>query len=196
MAQNGNYSFIRNLRNTLRSFVFDTVLSANDTPMRRHEIAIKLANGFGLYMISQFSPERRDQIRTLTQTHFRNHTSLLLDIVLDSNSEIVFEQRLIEWISTVFSAWIYKLSLKYSNRLEGVKKLFVQLIMNSTQYLTPNANQSDVQTALRSKLREAPKMVDLFLQKAKKFHLVAMQKQHSSQQQSSSAVGNASNRNS
>merc|ERR1711920_535299 len=130
--------------------------------------------------------------RSLTQTHFRHHTPLLIDIILDANADIVFEERLVEWISNVFSAWIYKLSLKYSNRLEGVKKMFVQLLMNSMQYL----NRSN---GLRLKMRMIPQFVDYFVQRAKAFHLVNMQKQHSSQQQlSSSSTSNTSvsNRNS
>jgi len=187
MAQNGNFSFIRNHWNAVKSFMQNSILSGNDTPMRRHEIAQNYANGFGLYIISQFSSERRDVIRSLTQNLFRHHTPLLIDIVLDSNSEIVFEQRLIDWIANAFSAWIYKLSLKYTNRIEGVKQMFVQLIMNSMQYLNGRANQNE----LRNKLRVTPQFVDYFVENAKKYHLQTMQKQHSTQQQqgqSSSAM--------
>merc|ERR1719334_2883446 len=93
-AQNGKYQFIGNHRNGLRSFVLNTILNGNDTPMRRHEIAMDFANGFGLFMISQFSSERRDVIRSQTVNHFKNHTPSLIDIVLDSGSESVFAERM------------------------------------------------------------------------------------------------------
>ena len=70
MSKNGNYSFIGSHRNELKSFILNTILGSNDTPMRRHEIAMDYANGFALYMISQFSSEKRDVIRSLTLSHF------------------------------------------------------------------------------------------------------------------------------
>jgi len=179
MALNNNYSFIGRHRNGLKSFILNTILGSNDTPMRRHEIAMDYANGFGLFMISQFSSERRDVIRSLTLSHFRNNTPLLIDIILDSNSESIFEQRLIEWISSVFSSWIYKLSLNYEKRLEDVKQLFVQLIMNSIKYL--NNNNNDNQN--NSNLKIIPEFVSFFVEKGKSFHLQQMQKQHASQRQ-------------
>eukprot|EP01083_Nonionella_stella_P139521 425704_1 len=110
-AMHGSYSFVRNYRNALRSFVLNSVLASNDTPRRRHEIAMDYAKEFGLFMISQFSPERRDVIRSLTSIHFRHHTPRLIEILLDYSGS-VFEERLMEWIALVSSAWIYKLSLK------------------------------------------------------------------------------------
>eukprot|EP01083_Nonionella_stella_P067534 178695_1 len=190
-ARNENYSFVRNYRNALRSFVLNSVLASNDTPMRRHEIAMDYANGFGLFMISQFSSERRDVIRSLTLSHFRNHTPLLIDIVLDSHSESVFEERLVEWMTSVFSAWIYKLSLKFANRLEGVKTLFCQVLMNTMKYLNRNSNNN---SNMSSHLSLIPQFVSFFVDKAKAYHVQEMQKQHASQQQrsSSSATGASS----
>eukprot|EP00483_Globobulimina_turgida_P006508 UN06518 len=130
-VRNGNYTFIRNYKNILSSFILNSILGGNDTPMRRHEIAMDYANGFGLFIISQFSSERRDVIRSLTLTHFRNNTPLLIDIILDSNNEIIFEEKITDWISCVYSSWIYKLSLQYRNTIEDVKELFIRILIHA-----------------------------------------------------------------
>jgi len=181
-ALRGDYQFIGDHRNNLKSFVLNTILNGNDSPMRRLEIAMDFANGFGLFMISQFSSERRDVIRSQTVSHFKNHCPLMIDIVLDSNSESVFTERMSEWISTVFSSWIYKLSLQYPNRLEGVKKLFSELLIKSMGKLAPNRK---MQAAI-------PQFVGSFVDKAKAFHLKAKQKEVAQQQQRNvSGSGNA-----
>jgi len=173
-ALRGEYGFIGDHRNNLRSFVLNTILDGNDSPMRRLEIAMDFANGFGLFMISQFSSERRDVIRSQTVNHFKNHCPLLIDIVLDSNSESVFAERMSEWISNSFSSWIYKLSLQYPNRLEGVKKLFTELLIKSMGKLAPN----------RKKQAAIPQFVGSFVDKAKAFHFKAKQKEVAQQQKS------------
>merc|ERR1712013_171909 len=145
-----------------------------------------LANGLGLLMISQFTAERRDVVRSLTLSHFKNNTALLLDIVLDSASETVFAQRLLEWAPAVVSAWIYKLSLQYSSRMAGVKKLFVQCLVNSVKKVQPTNRH----------IRAIPQLVSLFVDKAKAFHLRQRQKEHEmatqQQQHSQNAVANNS----
>ena len=143
MASKGRLHVVGAHRSALRAFVLQTVLDGNDTPMRRHELAMDLANGLGLLMISQFTAERRDVVRSLTLSHFKNNTPLLLDIVLDSASESVFAARLLEWVPSVLSAWIYKLSLQYSSRMAGVKKLFVQCLVNSVKKVQP-ANRKSI----------------------------------------------------
>jgi len=190
MSRNGDYSFIGPLRQTIKSFVLNTILCSNDSPMRRHELAMDFANGFGLFMISQFSSERRDVVRSLTLTHFRHHTPLLIDIILDSNNDHLFESKLVHWIQSVYPSWIYKLSLKYNNRLEGVKDLFVRLIMNSMQYLNRNNQRNN------KNIKVLPQFVAFFVDKAKKYHLQQMQKQHASDNIQSGGGATATNNNS
>lgn len=176
-ARDGNLSFLIKYRKIVNEFVLKELLHSTDTPMRRHSMAMGIADAMGAFMISEFGDERRQTICNLTQKYFANHMPPFLDLLLDeSMSDESYVQQIEQWCKRVFGEWIYKLSLNYTNRITDVQKLFTKLLLYSLGSILENESEDGDNNMC---LKLIPEFVKHFVNAAKAFHMKQLQNRYS-----------------
>ena len=171
--KNGNTDVILKFRKSLKQFILVEMLKNNDTPMNRDEVSNLLAVGFATYITNEKFTKIKHannkkilkSIYNLTFNHFKNYALPIFNVILDSKDDNEFKEKILVLIKDSFSEWFYKLSLNFTDNINGVKKLFINVLINSIKTMANTGlNFNQLKTY-------APQFVSHFVDAGKIYYL-------------------------